>query len=297
MSSLHIPLLWPSELELFISSQPNVEVFISISRAKMFPSIENTFAALSHCSPAMSKVLILGLDPYPREESACGIAFQDATVTSWTDTFPPSLRNIMLNLLQHTHNFDCKSPISVLRSFLSEINFASPQSWFNHTCAEGVLWLNTSLTFENKSTYKKHADFWRPIVLFIIETIFYQKLVQLNAESPYNPGLVVVLWGKPAQKFEPIIEECRKKALQKFVDNYGLEVSEAHEKCCQVEFVKANHPCFVPFHKVNSFDLIEKAQDRIGQTRVNWIAIKDSIYKEAYEYSYCDKRYITQNPY
>lgn len=38
-----------------------------------------------------------------------------------------------------------------------------------------------------------------------------------------------------------------------------------------VEFVEAAHPMNESFHQTNSFDDIEKAQRKLGQTLINWI--------------------------
>jgi len=55
------------------------------------PTKENLFNALDECSFADCKVLMLGQDPYPKAEHACGLAF---AVPKLVKVLPPTLSNI-----------------------------------------------------------------------------------------------------------------------------------------------------------------------------------------------------------
>jgi len=101
----------------------------------------------------------------------------------------------------------------------------SPTEWFLRTAAQGVLWLNTALTFAPgvcgvaggsthllacvaygrsrwQSDLATHTAFWRPIVERIIEVLLATK-----KESPVGspPGLVFVMWGTHAQKLKKVV--------------------------------------------------------------------------------------------
>lgn len=79
---------WLQVLQPVIESQKPADLkrFLSKSRAWTIPSRPDTFAALKgHAEPHQWNVVILGQDPYPREESAVGIAFNDGAIkkVSW----------------------------------------------------------------------------------------------------------------------------------------------------------------------------------------------------------------------
>jgi len=60
--------------------EKDLKRFLSPEREWTIPKRENTFAALRGIPPSQWKVLIIGQDPYPREESAVGIAFNDGAI-------------------------------------------------------------------------------------------------------------------------------------------------------------------------------------------------------------------------
>jgi hypothetical protein len=41
-------------------------------------------------------------------------------------------------------------PIGELRKAIKRIRLPQPKQWFEHTMAQGVVWLNTALTFTGK---------------------------------------------------------------------------------------------------------------------------------------------------
>jgi hypothetical protein len=68
------------------------------SKEKRFPVNEMLLQALKPAEPDDVKIVVFGLAPYPREESACGIALFDAALTSWEDSrlgSCVSMRNIV----------------------------------------------------------------------------------------------------------------------------------------------------------------------------------------------------------
>ncbi|KAL0214671.1 hypothetical protein P9112_006855 [Eukaryota sp. TZLM1-RC] len=255
----------------FIEQQPDVEHFLSSTRnSAIIPNLDLTFYSLSFSSPHLAKVVILGQDPYPRKESANGLAFCDSAVPGWKSSFPPSLRNILLNLLNFTHDLPTNSSISSLRSMLKEINFPAPLDFFLNTSRQRVLWLNSVLTYENKKSLATHAKFWRPIVLQIFKLIFFAKLSKSHNHEELQKGLVVVLWGKNAQALKESILESRTCAIKDFITSDSRNASVALNSV-DVEFVEAPHPCFTPFHRVSSFEMISRAQEKLGQDKIEWV--------------------------
>ena len=142
-----INLKWIQYLREPIQKNPDSGWFLSPKRQKMFPKLENTFQALNLISPEDCTVVIFGQDPYPREESAIGIAFCDGKIKKWTDPTCPSLRNIFKNVLIHYKYLTPASSVADLRRVMATIKMISPYDWFFETAKQGVLWLNTSLTY------------------------------------------------------------------------------------------------------------------------------------------------------
>lgn len=113
------------------------------------------------------KVLIIGQDPYPSSEHAHGLAF-----SSLSSKTPASLKNIFKKLEQ---------------------DFPNTKHYSNHLEnweRQGVMLLNTALTFEGKESklLKEHTKLWSPV----IENIF--------SILKQRGNLIVMCWGANAQK-------------------------------------------------------------------------------------------------
>ncbi len=115
------------------------------------------------------RVLILGQDPYPKPEHACGLAF---AVES--ETTPASLRNLLTEL----------------RADLGRgaVRIGDISSWQE----QGVMLLNRSLTTLSGQS-NQHFDYWQE---------FTKDVVRVLVES--GP-LVAVLWGRQAQQLAPTL--------------------------------------------------------------------------------------------
>jgi uracil-DNA glycosylase len=139
---------------------------LQTSRA-LTPSWENVFKAYATVSPAELKVLIIGQDPYPTANEACGLAF-----SSGTGKTPYSLKNIFTDLHRC---FPEKS--------------ARTCSDLSDWASQGVMLLNTCLTTETGIPFAHKGWGWE---VLIAETL---KVIN-ELPQPY----VVFGWGKPAQK-------------------------------------------------------------------------------------------------
>ncbi len=134
---------------------------------EILPSQENVLNAIKLTSLDNVKVLIIGQDPYPSAEHAHGLAF-----SSLSKKTPASLKNIFKKL---ENDFSgCKHSTNLLLDWEKQ----------------GVLLLNTALTFEGKDTklLKEHTKLWAPV----IENIFSILAKRGN--------LIVMRWGSYAQK-------------------------------------------------------------------------------------------------
>ncbi len=134
---------------------------------EILPSQDDVLNAIKLTPLDNVKVLIIGQDPYPSSEHAHGLAF-----SSLSDKTPASLKNIFKKLEKDFPN--CKHSTNLLLDWERQ----------------GVLLLNTALTFEGKDTklLKEHTKLWAPV----IENIFSILAKRGN--------LIVMRWGSHAQK-------------------------------------------------------------------------------------------------
>ncbi|KAH7832209.1 Uracil-DNA glycosylase [Monocercomonoides exilis] len=255
---------WIPYLRDTIESQPDAESYLTKKRRTMFPDLENTFQALNLTTPEKCKVVIFGQDPYPRKESAIGISFCDGLIHSWTSPTCPSMRNIFKNLLICEKKLTPTSKVEELRAQMKKLKMVSPYEWFFRTGRQGVLWLNTSLTYTSTQELQTHTAFWKPIVKRIIETLFEAK-AKVNSTDTELKHITFVLWGGHAQKLEKIINQISSKT--------GMNPH------CSI--VKAPHPAVEAFHTVLSFTNIDSEMKKAGQSCVQWIiSTSDTIGKE-----------------
>ena len=173
---------------------------------EILPKQEDILNSINLCPLNKVKVLIIGQDPYPSSEHAHGLAF-----SSLSDNTPASLKNIFKKLEQ---DFGGKHISNNLISWEKQ----------------GVLLLNTALTFEGKSPklLKEHTKLWSPV----IENIF---------NILKNRGnLVVMRWGSHAQniKFNGKLFDWGKSVLvldtthpSPLSAHRGFMTSEHFKKC------------------------------------------------------------------
>jgi hypothetical protein len=109
-----------------------LELSTTLSTKEFLPAKENIWRALELTPLDSIKVVILGQDPYPNKDHACGLAF---SVLPTIKKLPASLKNIYKELLSDIDSF--KSPLH-----------GNLESWAN----QGVLLLNTVLTVEEGNT-------------------------------------------------------------------------------------------------------------------------------------------------
>ena len=147
----------------------------------IYPPKKERFNAYNLTAFSDVKVVILGQDPYHGEGQAHGLAFSVHNQKK----LPPSLINIYKELVD---DMGCELPIS-----------GDLSSWAD----QGVFLLNTVLTVRAASASSHQKQGWEE---------FTDATIRLLSEKKEH--LVFVLWGKPAQKKEKLIDTSKHLVLK-----------------------------------------------------------------------------------
>ena len=161
--------------------------YAGAEKGQVFPLRENVFTALRLTSLAVTKVVIIGQDPYFNEHpglgpEAHGICF---SVQAGIPV-PPSLRNI----LQEVNNSVYKGRLVSVDSNLTR--------W----ARQGVLLINASLTVMAKRPNSHARLGWHELTDDIIATL-----------SDKKEHVVFMLWGAFAQKKTALIDQQKHLVL------------------------------------------------------------------------------------
>ena len=145
-------------------------------RSDIVPAPKNIFRALQ-LAPKNVRVIVIGQDPYPNPDYACGLSF---SVPAGTHPLPGSLRNIIAEV---------KSDIGSC-----SVVDGNLEPWVE----QGVLLLNRVLTAQVKESNSHKGLGWQLVT---------ERIVQAVLEV--NPGVIAVLWGKQAQELKPLFNPER----------------------------------------------------------------------------------------
>jgi uracil-DNA glycosylase len=138
----------------------------------IFPPIEDLFAAYRLCTPAETRVLILGQDPYHGPGQAHGLSFSVRDGVR----IPPSLRNVFKELAE-------------------DVGVAPPAAGdLTRWARQGVLLLNAVLTVRATAAASHAGKGWEA---FTDATI--------RALDARDERVVFLLWGGYARKKAPLI--------------------------------------------------------------------------------------------
>lgn len=214
---------WGKILIPLLEKQKDTATFLSPSRAKtVVPVRELTFQALKPNPPAKWKVVVFGQNPYPRVESATGIAMFDNTFADWKDSQfgkVTSVRCIIKAAAMSKLGIAKATSIADIRALLKKNDVVQPPEWFQAMLVQGVLLLNAALTAstnpegppEGKSvslTTANHTSFWKPVVEAIVEEILKAKA---NSKDAADKGVVFAWWGAHAKNLRKIVEKLAAK--------------------------------------------------------------------------------------
>ncbi len=204
---------WLPVLKPVIERQPSAPMYIGPDRGSgIVPVRELTFQALKPNPPAGWKVVAFGQNPYPRVESATGIAMFDNTFGKWSDSQfgkVPSIRCIIKAACISKHGIDFKTPIADMRKLLADRNTVQPPEWFSAMLAQGVLLLNASLTAsaDKALSTDQHTAFWRPVAEKIVEAILEAK----QSAEPAQRGVVFAWWGAHARALKSVVQSLQRR--------------------------------------------------------------------------------------
>ncbi|MER7910304.1 ADP-ribosyltransferase domain-containing protein [Streptomyces sp. NPDC096068] len=203
-----LPLLGP-----VIEARPGAADFIGPQRSpEVVPVRELTFQALKPHPPHKWKVVAFGQNPYPRAESATGIAMFDNTFNDWEDSRfgrVVSIRCLIKAAAMWKYGIAKKTPVADVRALLEKEDTVRPPEWFQAMLTQGVLLLNASLTASADGTVPtdRHTAFWRPVAEQIVEEILRAK--QEAAEE--DRGVVFTWWGAHARSLKRVVQRLEKK--------------------------------------------------------------------------------------
>ncbi len=204
---------WLPLLKPVIEAQPDAARFIGQGRSpEVVPVRELTFQALKPNPPHKWKVVVFGQNPYPRPESATGIAMFDNTFNDWKDSQfgrVVSIRCIIKAAAMWKYGIAKKTPIADVRALLKERATVQPPEWFQAMLTQGVLLLNASLTASGDGAMgaDRHTAFWRPVAERIVEEILKAK----QDADEEDRGVVFAWWGAHARSLKRIVLRLQKK--------------------------------------------------------------------------------------
>ncbi len=193
----------------------------------IIPKQVQIFNVFNYMAPSEVRCVLYGEDPYPRLSSACGVAFWDKEINSWYDkTNGNSLKNMLKALLVAENLANYKTKIAECRNIAAANGIKTPSELFEYWLEQGVLLINTALTFSDQESKAAHFNFWQP---------FHKALIRaLNSHSkPYY-----VLWGKKAQNWENEILNSN--------NNPARVIKQGHPTFIH-QFLKADEPDYSPF--------------------------------------------------
>jgi uracil DNA glycosylase len=204
---------WLPLLKPVIEAQPDAAAFIGPGRGPdVVPVRELTFQALKPHPPHKWKVVVFGQNPYPRPESATGIAMFDNTFHDWKDSQfgrVVSIRCIIKAAAMWKYGIPKKTPIADIRALLKERDAVQPPEWFQAMLTQGVLLLNASLTASSDAVRgdDRHTVFWRPVAERIVEEILKAK----RDADEEDRGVVFAWWGAHARNLKKVVLRLQKK--------------------------------------------------------------------------------------
>lgn len=156
------------------------------------PDRTQLFHVFYKIPPEKVRLIIIGEDPYPRKESANGIAFWDLAFSDWeSKSTNNSLKNICKALLIEAYNLPPNLSFNSARHFIQSHDFfENPEALFESWISRGVLLLNRSLSYSRFEDKSLHFEFWKE---------FIESLLRYFASQP----CALVLWGKKAESLKP----------------------------------------------------------------------------------------------
>lgn len=179
-----------------------IKTFLQTERLtkNIYPAGTDVWRAFDLCPLDITKVVILGQDPYCTPDTADGLAF-----STRQDKLPPSLEVIFKEIykdmnIQYYHN----------QSFEDYFPTGNLESWARN----GFLLINTILTVEDGKPLS-HKDLgWNDIITKVFDGL-----------NQKEEQVIFLLWGNEAKKYEDLIDPKSKHVVFKA----SHPASELHE--------------------------------------------------------------------
>ncbi|MFD7975550.1 ADP-ribosyltransferase domain-containing protein [Streptomyces sp. NPDC059071] len=252
---------WLPLLKPVIEAQPGAAEFIGQNRSpQVVPVRELTFQALKPHPPHKWKVVVFGQNPYPRPESATGIAMFDNTFNDWKDSQfgrVVSIRCIIKAAAMWKYGMAKKTPVADVRALLKERDTVQPPEWFQAMLTQGVLLLNASLTASADGAMgtDRHTVFWRPVAERIVEEILKAK----QDADEEDRGVVFAWWGAHARNLKKIVLRLQ----QKYPDVEVRHIDHANPAAQGDLFCEGDH-----------FATVNEALASLGADGIDWLPSK-----------------------
>ncbi|MFD5322666.1 ADP-ribosyltransferase domain-containing protein [Streptomyces sp. NPDC127092] len=252
---------WLPLLKPVIEAQPGAAEFIGQNRSpQVVPVRELTFQALKPNPPHKWKVVVFGQNPYPRPESATGIAMFDNTFNDWKDSQfgrVVSIRCIIKAAAMWKYGMARKTPVADVRALLKERDTVQPPEWFQAMLTQGVLLLNASLTASADGAMgtDRHTLFWRPVAERIVEEILKAK----QDADEEDRGVVFAWWGAHARNLKKIVLRLQ----QKYPDVEVRHIDHANPAAQGDLFCEGDH-----------FATVNEALASLGADEIDWLPSK-----------------------
>lgn len=248
---------WKKALFQYTSTKPNgkfsqLAKFVSTERMsknkQVFPPPCDTFTALNLVPLHKVKVVIVGQDPYHGVGQGHGLAFSVRKGVK----IPPSLRNIYKELV---NNNDGIMPT---------------HGYLERWARQGVLMLNAVLTVRKGEAFSHAKRGWEDFTDEIIRLLFTHR-------SKDSPGLVFLLWGKPAaKKAETIINRYKGRGSSIGMSSSGGSNSNNNNNNKHV-VICTSHPSPLgatktksPFMGSKCFSRANSALKEMGVEPIHW---------------------------
>ncbi|MFD9165340.1 ADP-ribosyltransferase domain-containing protein [Streptomyces sp. NPDC059558] len=252
---------WLPLLKPVIEAQPDAARFIGKGRSpEVVPVRELTFQALKPHAPHRWKVVVFGQNPYPRPESATGIAMFDNTFNDWKDSQfgrVVSIRCIIKAAAMWKYGIAKKTPIADVRALLKERETVQPPEWFQAMLTQGVLLLNASLTASGDGAMgaDRHTAFWRPVAERIVEEILKAK----QDADEEDRGVVFAWWGAHARNLKKVVLRLQ----EKYPDVEVRHIDHANPAAQGDIFCEGDH-----------FAMVNEALASLGADGIDWLPSK-----------------------
>ncbi|MFD9261569.1 ADP-ribosyltransferase domain-containing protein [Streptomyces sp. NPDC059538] len=252
---------WLPLLKPVIEAQPDAARFIGKGRSpEVVPVRELTFQALKPHAPHRWKVVVFGQNPYPRPESATGIAMFDNTFNDWKDSQfgrVVSIRCIIKAAAMWKYGIAKKTPIADVRALLKERETVQPPEWFQAMLTQGVLLLNASLTASGDGAMgaDRHTAFWRPVAERIVEEILKAK----QDADEEDRGVVFAWWGAHARNLKKVVLRLQ----EKYPDVEVRHIDHANPAAQGDIFCEGDH-----------FAMVNEALASLGSDGIDWLPSK-----------------------